>query len=216
MHVGATVVAYRARTPPALAIVPYIDGELIDGSSERLDEFAGLAGWWPTAERVWDGKKGEATRLTLHRQVDFQNKLSKQFPLASNRVVYTKSGQHLAACRVSDPEAIIDHTLYWTAVDSVDEGRYLCAVLNSQTLSVAVMALQSRGQRNPRHFDMHVFALPFPAFDASNDVHVRLAALTQRAELVPGQLDLDDSWQFQRESVALRARHCTKTVSLSK
>ena len=38
MHLGATIVAYRAREPQ-LAVVPWTDGALLDGRSERLDEF---------------------------------------------------------------------------------------------------------------------------------------------------------------------------------
>jgi hypothetical protein len=197
MHVGATIVAYRERIPQA-AIVPYVDGELIDSSSDRLDEFPGLAGWWRKAERVWGAHKTEASRLTLLEQIDFQNKLGKQLPATNERVVYTKSGQHLAACRIDEAEAIIDHTLYWAPVDSVDEGRYLCAVLNSQALADVVTSLQSRGQHNPRHFDMHVFALPFPTFDSDNKIHSQLARLAERAEQVATELDLDDKWQFQK------------------
>lgn len=197
MHLGATVVAYRPRTPAA-TVFPYIDGELIDGSNDRLDEFPGLAAWWREAERVWNANKTAKNRLTLPGQIDFRSKLTKQLPLARHRVVYTKSGQHLAACRIDDQEAVIDHTLYWSAVDSAQEGRYLCAVLNSQALTDAVAGLQARGQHNPRHFDMHVFALPFPVFDPTNEIHVRLAALAEQAEHVAAGLDLDDEWQFQK------------------
>ena len=197
MHLGATIVAYRAREP-GLAIVPYSDGELIDSASDRLDEFSGLSTWWRKAESVWDDNKSAASRLTLRDQIDYQNKLMKQFPIAPQRVVYTKSGQHLAACRVEDAEAVIDHKLYWCAVGSVDEGRYLCAVLNSQALADAVVGLQARGQHNPRDFDMHVFALGFPLFDASDPAHLRLAELAARAEHVVADLEFDEAAQFQK------------------
>jgi len=148
MHLGATIVAYRARHAE-LAIVPWVDGALLDGESERLDEFPGLAAWWREAERVWNRHKSPATRLTLREQIDFQTKLTHQFPVPEHRVVYTKSGQHLAACRIEDPEAVIDHILYWAAVHSRDEARYLTAILNSQSLTDAVLPLQARGQHNP-------------------------------------------------------------------
>jgi hypothetical protein len=93
-------------------------------------------------------------------QIDFQSKLRRQFPTPAHRVVYTKSGQHLAACRIDDPNAVIDHKLYWAPVATVEEGRYLTAILNSQALAVAVAPLQARGQHNPRDFDMHIFAIP--------------------------------------------------------
>jgi hypothetical protein len=197
MHLGATIVAFRARAPE-LAVVPYVDGELLDGSTERLDEFPGLAAWWRDAERLWNANRSEGSTMTLLDRQDFQRGLRRQFPVATERVVYTKSGQHLAACRIDDPTAVIDHKLYWASVDSVDEGRYLCAVLNSQALADAVVGLQARGQHNPRDFDKHVFALPFPAFDAADDLHASLASLAARAEEVANALVLDGAWQFQK------------------
>jgi hypothetical protein len=197
MHVGATILAYRAREPH-LAIVPHLDDELIEGSSERLDEFPGLAAYWREAEEVWETNRAAATRLSLRQQVDFRNKLSKQFPLAEHRVLYTKSGQHLAACRLNDGNAVVDHTLYWAAVASAEEARYLCAVLNSQVLADAVLGLQARGQHNPRHFDTYVFALGFPIFDPAKGSHRQLAQLAARAEEVAAGIDIDPAWQFQK------------------
>ena len=203
MHLGATILAYCAQTP-GRAVVPVADGRLLDGSSERMDEFPGLARWWRGAEAVWEANKTEANRLSLADQVDYQGKLRKQFPIARERVVYTKSGQHLAACRVDDDQAVIDHKLYWAAVDSATEGRYLCAVLNSQVLAHAVLALQARGQHNPRDFDMHVFTLPFPTFDSSDPLHGQLSSLAERAERIAADTEIDARWQFQK------ARHVVR------
>jgi hypothetical protein len=134
----------------------------------------------------------------LRERIDYQGELRKQFPPAEHRVVYSASGQHLAACRVDDPAAVIEHKLYWAASGSVEEAHYLCAVLNSEALADAVAPLQSRGQHNPRDFDMHVFALPFPLFDATTESHLHLAALAQRAEEVAAAVAIDAAWQFQK------------------
>jgi len=203
LHLGATIVAYRPRIPE-LAIVPWVDGVLMDGSSERIDEFPGLASWWREAEQTWNRHRAEGSKLSLLERQDFQRGLQKQFPTAAHRVLYTKSGQHLAACRIDERQAVIDHKLYWAAVDSIDEGRYLCAVLNSQALADAVVGLQARGQHNPRDFDMHVFSLPFPAFDAADDVHRLLVDLAARAEEVAAAVDVDGYRQFQRARRAVR------------
>lgn len=203
MHLGATIVAYRARDPQRV-IVPRVDGNLIDGSNEQLDEVPGLAAWWRKAEAIWDANKSGSSRLTLLQQVDYQGKLHKQFPVVRERVVYTKSGQHLAACRIDKADAVIDHTLYWAPVESEDEGRYLCAILNSQPLAEAISGLQSRGQHNPRHFDMHVFALGFPLFDPEKDIHALLSELAGQAEQIAGEVEFDGSWQFQKARRMIR------------
>lgn len=197
VHFGATIVAYRSRTP-ARAVVPHTRGMLLDGASETLDEYPGLSRWWHDAEDVWLAKRTASTKLSLRGQIDFQGKLSKQFPIARHRVVYTKSGQHMAACRIDDPSAVIDHKLYWASVESVDEGRYLCAVLNSEILAKTVAALQARGQHNPRDFDMHVFALAFPEFRSANPLHRQLAELGERSEQVASTVDLSGVAQFQK------------------
>jgi N-6 DNA Methylase len=196
-HFGATIVAFRARDPE-LAIVPWVDSELLDVNDDRLDEFPGLASWWRQADEMWRANSGANVTSGLLGQIDYQGKLRKQFPPTHERVVYTKSGQHLAACRIENAQAVIDHTLYWAPVASANEGRYLCAILNSQVLAEVVVLLQARGQHNPRHFDMHVFALPFPTFDPLSKAHLRVAALAERAERVAAGVSLDESWQFQK------------------
>ncbi len=197
MHLGATIVAYRARHP-WMAVIPYDGERLICGADDALDEYPGLGAWWRAAERLWDTHKTASSRLSLVTQADYMGKLHKQFPIAQHRVVYTKSGQHLAACRVDDTDVVVDHTLYWASVATAEEARYLTAILNSQTLADAVASLQARGQHNPRHFDMHIFALGFPAFDANDQLHKHLANLAARAETVAASIDLDAAWQFQK------------------
>lgn len=203
VHLGATIVAFRGREP-ALAIVPWADGQLIDADDDHLDEFPGLAAWWRTADELWKAHRGAKVKFNLLGQIDYQGKLRKQLPAPPHRVVYTKSGQHLAACRIDDSTAVIDHKLYWAPVDTISEGRYLTAILNSQALTAAVKPLQARGQHNPRDFDMHVFALPFPIYDPGNGAHAALAQLAARAEQVAAEVELDDTWQFQRARRAVR------------
>ena len=84
---------------------------------------------------------------------------------------------YLAAARVSDPSAVIDHKLYWAAVSGIGEARYLTAILNSDVLTQLVRPLQARGEHNPRHFDKYIFRLPIPLYDPGNSEHQQLAEL---------------------------------------
>lgn len=203
VHLGATMVAFRAREAQ-LAVVPYLDGALLDSSDERLDEYPGLAEWWRNAEEVWNKYRSPSTRLSLREQIDYQTKLSNQFPVSEHRVAYTASGQHLAACRIEADDALIEKALYWGTVDSVQEGQYVCAILNSDRFAEAIRPLQARGQHNPRHFDMHVFAVAFPLFDPSVELHQELVALAGRAEAVAESMEFDLTRQFQRARRAIR------------
>lgn len=196
VHLGSTIVGFRSRSP-RLAVIPELDGTLLDSDDDRIEDFPGLSSWWRHAEGVWEEHRSAATRLKLKEQIDYQSKLTNQFPTPRHRVVYTASGQHLAACRLDDPDVLVEKALYWGAVASVEEGRFLCAILNSERLAQAVRPLQARGQHNPRHFDMHIFSVAFPLFDPSDALHVDLASLAERAEQMVIALEFDPNRQFQ-------------------
>lgn len=93
---------------------------------------------------------------------------------------------------------LVEKALYWGPVDSVEEGQYLCAILNSDRFAEAVRPLQARGQHNPRHFDMHIFAVAFPLFDSSAQLHMELVGLAERAEALVASLEFDSTRQFQQ------------------
>ena len=121
VQLGATLLPYRLMDP-WLGIVSWDGAALMDSANPHLDAYPGLADWWIRAETVWDDNKGE-NNLTLLEQVDFRGKLSLQLPTVPHRVLYTGSGQYMAAARIDDPHAVIDTTLYWAAASTVDEAR---------------------------------------------------------------------------------------------
>jgi hypothetical protein len=98
---------------------------------------------------------------------------------------------------------LLEQTLCWAAVESVDEARYLTAILNSATLARAIAPLQSRGQHNPRDFASTVFSIPFPTFDSRDRVHAQVVVLAARAEQVAGAVELPAAWLFQKARRAL-------------
>jgi hypothetical protein len=97
---------------------------------------------------------------------------------------------YLAAAIVSDRTAVIDHMLFWGPASDHEEARYLTAILNSNTLTMAVRPLQARGEHNPRHFDKYIFQLPIPAYDASVANHQHLVSLAEAAERVAMDVEL--------------------------
>jgi hypothetical protein len=206
MHVGDTVLPYRL-LPPRRAVIPWDGKHLID-SSEGLALYPGLADWWNRADAIWT-KHRSSDRLTLLGRVDYQRGLSNQLPIVpgSFRVVYAKSGMYLAAAIVSD-QSVIDHKLYWANVASVEEGRYLEAILNSDVLTLRIRPLQARGEHNPRDFDKYVWQVPIPTYDEINARHRRLAALAEQAEGIANSVGLPEGKRFEtlrrlvREAVA--------------
>jgi hypothetical protein len=77
-----------------------------------------------------------------------------------------------------------DHKAYWSPIRALDEARYLCAIINSDTVLQRVIPKQSRGWRDPRDFDNLVWELPIPEFDGTLELHRELAAAGVEAETI--------------------------------
>jgi hypothetical protein len=188
---GESVLPYRI-AETFEAVLPRDREGLMDGQSDRLDAYEGLANWWRRAETIWEEHR-KSERLTLIEQLDYQSKLEQQFPIQSERIVYNKSGMHLVAARLNDRGAVIDHKLYWATAASTAEAQYLCAILNTAAFTELVRPYMSYG-KDERDFDKHIWQLPVPLYDATNDLHSRLSdrgAELETAiaglELVPGR-----------------------------
>jgi hypothetical protein len=154
-------------------------------------------------ETVWEANK--TSKLNLTGQLDYYGKLSSQFPIAALRLVYAKAGTLPAACLVEDDQGVIDHMLYWMAVESREEGRYLTVILNSETARQRVAAHQARGQFGARHFDKVIFNLPIPRFDAKAPLHQELARAALQSEKVAAAVALLETVKFQRARQLIRA-----------
>ncbi len=133
--------------------------------------------------------------MTLIERLDFQRTLEHQFPIQPERIVYNKSGMHLVAARIENRRAVIDHKLYWATAATTAEAQYLCAILNSATITELVRPFMSYG-KDERDFDKHIWQLPIPLHDPTDDLHSRLSARGAELEVAIGQLMLDPHRHF--------------------
>ena len=168
---------------PAEAIIPWDGRRLLNGSAKDLYPYKGLAVWWHHADNIWERYRSKVG-LSFGEQLDYMGKLSKQLPCATLRVVFNKSGTYLAAAVVTDSAAVIDQQLYWRSVASLEEGRFLTAILNSTPVTLTIRHLQPRGENNPRDFAKLVFKLPIPFYNEADPEHRRLTVLAMQAEHV--------------------------------
>ncbi|MFI5558551.1 N-6 DNA methylase [Amycolatopsis japonica] len=196
---GESVLPYRLLAPRK-AVLPLEGTNILGVDSQKIEAYPELAAWWRSANEVWNQNRSSEL-LTLTEQMDFRGKLTSQLPGTARRVVYSKSGMHVSASLVESPNVIIEHTLYWATVASRDEGMYLCAILNTPTLTDLVRPLMAYG-KDERHIDKHLWRLPIPLYDANNPVHRRLAELGAIEASRIADLDIDVSSNF----VALRRR----------
>jgi len=190
LYLGEHVLPYRT-LPAARAVLPWDAGVLLDRENPRLELYPGLSRWWRQAEEVWRCNRS-SDRLSLTEQLDFHGKLTAQHPIQPRRIVYTKSGMHLAAARIENRRHVIDHKLYWATAASFEEAQFLCAVLNSAEVTRQVRPLMSYG-KDERDFDKHLWRLPIPEFDPGNPLHTELVASATEVEREVQALTLESS-----------------------
>ena len=188
---------------PQLAVIPWAEGELMDAARAAERGYPRLSQWLKNSETLWERHKRNAHSFA--EQLDYYGKLSAQFPIAPIRVVYTAAGTNLAACVVQDETAVIDHKLYWAAVEDVAEAQYLCAIFNSKTLRAGVARYQSQGQWGARDFDKYIFNLPIPRFEGANALHRALAQAAQTAAGLVESLPRTPGEYFTRVRQRVRA-----------
>jgi len=214
VHLGSTIAPFRPLSPWE-AVLPVNENGLLstEGDPAQIDHFTGLAAWWRAAEKVWLASRSPSSKIDLNEQVNWQGKFQRQFPCAPIRVVYSASGTTLAAAVLTDPRACIEHKLYWAAASTMEEARYLVAILNSVTLLREIQGLQSRGQFGARDFDTYVFAAPFPIYDPEDDRHRALSTAAARAEKIAASVQLTEGVQFQAARKQVRQALITDGVA---
>ncbi len=201
---GECIAPFRVLSPQR-AVIPW-DAEWPELLYAEMAEARGypkLASWLEKTGMLWN-ENGRGRRSFLE-QYDYFGQLSAQFPIGPIRVVYTKAGTNLAAAVVRDGKAIIDQSLYWAAVESLEEARYLCGILNSEALRAGVERYQSEGQWGARHFDKYVFNLPIPRFDEGDALHRALADAAETAERVADAVAKTEGEYFTKIRGRVRA-----------
>lgn len=194
---GESIAPFRLLNPVE-TVLPLANGQVMVQSS--IDKNPGLAQWWGAANAEWDAHKtgqNRARNITLTQQADHMGKLTRQLNGAKHRVLYTKSGNTLAAARISDPEHIVDHLLYWIPARNESEAVYLTAVLNAPAVTAAVAQYQSRGLFGARHFDKYVWLLPIPQYNGQLQLHQKIVELGRQAEEVAVAVDIRPDVKFQ-------------------
>ena len=202
LHLGSTLAPFLC-LEPIEAVIPWSNGGLLDGSDEAMDEHPGLAAWWHDAEAVWN--RHSNSDWSLKERLDYHGFLRTQFPIATHRVAYNRSGTRLVASYVQPGNAVIDTKLYWGPVGSRDEADYICAILNSRVMTELVNPLQGRGQFGPRDFYGLPFEFPIPTYDPGTELHEQLRALGAKSAGVAAALPEASLTTFRRARDAVWA-----------
>lgn len=182
VHLGETIAPYRVLRARR-AVLP-IDRDHGILTESQVAHHPALNEWWTHVEETWAEGRSPSEKARLLTRMDYHGQLSAQFPIRTHRVVYTKSGNTLAAARLCDDDnSVIDHKLYWTACTSLDEARYLTAILNSRVLQDQVAKYQAVGLFGARDFDKYVFQVGIPRYNPDDAAHQHLSRLADEAEV---------------------------------
>jgi hypothetical protein len=204
---GESIAPFRLLRP-ALAVVPATAETLLDAAAAGDFGYRHLATWMRDIEGKWTaysrrGAQG-LPRMTLQERLDFGRGLSRQLPVDGLKVVYVASGTALSSATTDEGGIIVEHGAYWSAVRSLDEARYLTAVLNSGIIVPRIVSMQPRGAGGPRHFDKLVWELPFPEFDSRQALHRQLADAAVEAERVSCLVELREGAYFTTQRRVIR------------
>lgn len=212
-HLGETVLSFRA-LPPRPCVLPIVDGHLAD-SMDELSVTPAMSQWWNHVEDHWETGRVARETEPLYERLDYHGQLRAQLPPPSNRVVYTKSGNVLAAARLKeDDQALIDHKLYWATLETPAEALYLVGILNSGALLSQVSQYQAVGLFGARDFDKYVFQVPIPAFDPTNPAHSAISLLAEQAEQAAASVDVPQGIRFQDARKLVNAELDRQGISL--
>lgn len=194
IYLGEHALPFRMTTPRE-AVLPVSDNGVL--RVEDIELHGDLSTWWAKVETSWEKNKPKSEKRPLRERIDHIGQLTAQFPIATTRVVFTKTGNFLTAAIVRDDAGIIDHSLYWMPVMVEAEAHYLVAILNSAPLLTKVKPLQAIGLYGARHFDKNVFTVPFPTYDNKNSKHIALAELGKEAQRRAATVDISGARRFQ-------------------
>ncbi len=194
VYLGETLAPY-ATLDPLRAVLPLhrrdaslpedkggVGGVRLGGLERRMRER------WQTISGLWEQHRARANKLSLLERLDYHRGLSSQLAWQRDpdgrpvRVVYTSNGQPTATL-IEDDDAIIDNALMWITCRDMHEANYLLAIINSQVLYTAVIPLMSKGQFGARNLKKLLWKLPIPEYDATEALHVEIAAAGAAREL---------------------------------
>ncbi len=140
---------------------------------------------------IYQQKKKITSEInTLFSNLNYWNKLTKQYNNKTYLVLYNASGSNLKAGVIQNPKKniIVGSENYYFSTESKDEAYFLSAILNSPLLSNNIKLIKSS-----RHIHKRPFSFPIPFYDKTNDLHKRLAKNAMECEILVKDLYLKNS-----------------------
>lgn len=209
-----------------LPIEPTHNGyRLIDVNTLRTRGFIYAANWLEKAQKYWEERRTGKAKERFPRILDrlnYNNLLSVQNPRKKYIVLYNASGTNIASCvinkeaipcfsvlqsKIKPKGFIADAKTWFYETNTKKEAYYLCSVLNSNVINMAVKPFQTRGLWGERDIHRRPFMISIPRFKENNAKHLELAEIGQKCHSKVATLQLKgkrvgSARREARESVA--------------
>ena len=159
----------------------------LHSAEDLLNEgFLHASRWFGKTEKIWDNNKTEKNKaISATNYLNWQNKLTEQKLDAPYIVLYNKSAKDANSIIVQresvDFDFIVDYTTYMFFTTNLNEAYYLTAIFNSTAPNKMMKDFQSRGLYGARDVAKKILDIYYPRFDAGEETHLKLAALSETA-----------------------------------
>lgn len=211
VYLGSTVAPFKL-LKPWKAVLPIDNDKVVSSSLASGLEGSGISDWWEKVSNIWESNKVNKSELSLTDRLDYHSGLTKQLGGVKYKVLYTSSGNTIAATYSDNPHDIIDHSLYWIPVAGINEARYLCAVLNAPVTNEMIKEYQALGLYGPRHFHTIPWRLNIPLYNSDDVLHQNLLDISVACE--KAAMDVSEFSNFQK--VRRNVRNKLDEMGLSK
>jgi SAM-dependent methyltransferase len=196
--------------PVVLPIEPTPTGyRLIDIKALRNNGFEHMANWLEMAQKLWEERRTEKSTSRFPRildRLDYNGLLSSQNPQKKYVILYNSSGTNVVSCVINreelrmfskdlavKPKGFVSDAKTWFYETNNDkEAYYLCGVLNSDVVNVAIKPLQTRGLWGERDIHRRPLMIPIPKFEEKNAQHLEIAAVSQTCHKILGNKDFEN------------------------
>jgi len=160
--------------------------ELHDSKRLQSEGYLDAARWFKNAENIWNTLRTERNqKVSVNECLNWQNKIEKQNLNTPYLVLYNSSAKDANATVIIrknlDLEFIVENVTYVFYTENKSEAYYLSAILNSSAPNKMMKDFQARGLFGARHVHKKILDVFFPKFNEKNKVHLKLAAVSEKA-----------------------------------
>lgn len=201
---------------PDLIVLPVLIEKNYNGRKEiqlqsandlMQDGYLNASKWFKNVENTWQIQRTEKNQnISSEDYLNWQNKLTQQNLNAPYLVLYNSSAKDANATVVErsklDLTFFVESVTYVFYTNDIQEAYYLTSIFNSNVPNKLMKDFQARGLFGARHVHKKILDIYFPRFDETNEVHKKLAELSEAAHK-KAEKYLQDN-QPQKELTATR------------